>query len=95
MKSDRPASLAAVVAVVVLHQVMYVGFRRHGVCHTEEPELLVSGSASATWIVDSESCDVCNSAAETTSRIIFGCTSARQFWQAVGISNDGDWAMKS
>jgi hypothetical protein len=53
-----------VVALELLHQVMYVEFR-HGVCYTEESELLVSGSASATWIVDSESCDVCNSAAET------------------------------
>jgi hypothetical protein len=39
----RPAGLAAVVAFEVLHQVMYVGFR-YGVCHTEESELLVSGS---------------------------------------------------
>ena len=46
------------------------------------------------WLGDSESCDVCNSAAETTSHIIFGCTSARQFWKAVGIGTDRDWAIE-
>jgi hypothetical protein len=45
-------------------------------------------------IVDSESCDVCNSAAETTAHILFGCTSARQFWQAVGVITEEDWAIE-
>jgi hypothetical protein len=45
-------------------------------------------------IVDSESCDVCNSAAETTAHILFGCTLARQFWQAVGVITEDDWRIE-
>jgi hypothetical protein len=41
-------------------------------------------------IVDNETCDICNAGPEDTTRIIFGCTNARQFWNAVGITANED-----
>jgi len=42
-------------------------------------------------IVDNETCDICNAGPEDTAHIIFGCTNAQQFWNAVGITTNEDW----
>jgi hypothetical protein len=45
-------------------------------------------------IVDNTVCDVCHAAEETPAHIIFGCTAARQFWDAVQIQTQADWPIQ-
>ena len=41
-------------------------------------------------IVDNTVCDVCHAAEETAAHVIFGCTAAHQFWDALQIETQAD-----
>jgi hypothetical protein len=44
-------------------------------------------------IVDSSECDVCHGAEETPAHVIFGCTTAREFWESIQITTDPSWTV--
>ena len=39
-------------------------------------------------IVENSECEVCQEAEETPAHVIFGCTAAREFWEAIQITTD-------
>jgi hypothetical protein len=43
--------------------------------------------------VESPICDIYHAADETAHHVIFGCTAAKQFWEAVQIPVDGNWTV--
>ncbi|XP_066374076.1 extensin-like [Miscanthus floridulus] len=42
-------------------------------------------------IVDSAICDICHEEDESPAHVIFGCSSAQQFWDAMGIDTSREW----
>jgi hypothetical protein len=44
-------------------------------------------------IVETAECEICHEADETAAHVIFGCTAAKEFWDAVQITTDRTWTV--
>jgi len=43
--------------------------------------------------VENTKCDVCHGTDETPAHVVFGCTAAREFWEAIQITTDPSWSV--
>lgn len=46
-------------------------------------------------IVDSAICDICHEEDESPAHVIFGCSSAQRFWDAMGIDTSREWQVNA
>ena len=43
--------------------------------------------------MENTKCDVCHGTDETPAHVVFGCTAAREFWEAIQITTDPSWSV--
>lgn len=66
----------------------------YGYFHREESSAMCKTKLIEKRIVGTTVCDICQAAEETPAHVIFGCTTAQEFWEAIQIETQAAWPVQ-